>query len=51
MVAAHLEYVPIGGSLGAALALITGRSPQRIVLDSLRQARAVLEVGERRTTG
>lgn len=51
MVAAHLEYVPMGGSLGAALALVTGRSPQRIVLDSLRQARAVLEMGERRTTG
>lgn len=50
IVAAHLEYVPAGGSLGAALALITGRSPQRIVADCLRQARAVLEVGERRTT-
>src|SRR4051812_42675531 len=50
IVAAQLEYVPMGGSLGAALALITGRSPQVIVSDCLRQARAVLEVGERRTT-
>jgi uncharacterized membrane protein len=49
-VAARLEYVPMGGSLGAALALITGRSPQIVVTDCLRQARAVLEVGERRTT-
>jgi uncharacterized membrane protein len=49
IVAAHLEYVPMGGSLGAALALVTGRSPQVIVADCLRQARAVLEVGERRT--
>lgn len=50
IVAVQLEYVPMGGSLGAALALITGRSPQIIVTDCLRQARAVLEVGERRTT-
>jgi uncharacterized membrane protein len=49
-VAAHLEYVPLGGSLGAALALVAGRSPQAIVTDCLRQARAVLEIGERRTT-
>ena len=49
LVAVHLEYVPTGGSLGAALALITGRSPQIIVTDCLRQARAVLEAGERRS--
>jgi uncharacterized membrane protein len=46
IVAAHLEYVPLGGALGAALALVTGRSPQRIVTDCLRQARALLETGK-----
>ncbi|HZE59808.1 MAG TPA: hypothetical protein VE085_04555 [Burkholderiales bacterium] len=45
IVAAHVEYVPMGGSFGAALALVTGRSPQRIVTDCLRQARSLLETG------
>ena len=43
IVAAHVEYVPMGGSLGAALALVVGRSPQRAVIDCLRRARALLE--------
>lgn len=43
IVAAHVEYVPMGGSLGAALALVAGRSPQRAVIDCLRRARALIE--------
>jgi uncharacterized membrane protein len=50
IVAARLEYVPAGGSLGAVLARMTGRSPQRMVADSLRRARALLEAGEIPTT-
>jgi uncharacterized membrane protein len=50
MVAARLEYAPSGGSLGAALAHLMGRSPQRLVGDSLRRARALLETGEIATT-
>lgn len=42
-VVAHVEYVPMGGSLGAALALVAGHSPQRLVVDSLRRARSLLE--------
>jgi len=49
-VAARLEYVPAGGSLGAVLARVTGRSPQRLVADNLRCARAWLETGEVPTT-
>jgi len=50
IVAAHLEYAPSGGSLGVALARVMGRSPQRLVADSLRRARALLETGEVPTT-
>jgi uncharacterized membrane protein len=50
IVATHLEYVPAGGSLGAVLARVTGRSPQRLVVDALRRARALLETGEAPTT-
>jgi uncharacterized membrane protein len=46
IVGVHVEYVPMGGSLGAALALVAGRSPQRIVTDCLRRARALLETGK-----
>jgi uncharacterized membrane protein len=42
-VAAHVEYAPVGGSLGAALSLVTGRSPQRLVADCLQRARTLLE--------
>lgn len=42
-VAAHVEYAPMGGSLGAALSLITGRSPRQLVADALRRARTLLE--------
>ena len=44
-VAAHVEYAPTGGSLGAALALATGRSPRRLVAECLRRARSLLETG------
>ena len=50
IVAAHLEYAPSGGSLGAALARVMGRSPQRLVADALRHARAILETGEAPST-
>jgi uncharacterized membrane protein len=45
MVAARLEYVPSGGSLGTALAHIMGQSPQRLVAETLRRARQLLETG------
>jgi uncharacterized membrane protein len=50
IVSARLEYQPTGGSLGVALAHVMGRSPQRIITDSLRRARALLETGEVPTT-
>ncbi len=42
---AHVEYAPMGGSLGAALSLVTGRSPQRLVVECLQRARSLLEPG------
>ena len=42
-VAAHVEYVPVGGSLGAAFALVTGNSPRRQVAECLQRARTLLE--------
>ena len=50
IIAAHLEYAPSGGSLGAALARVMGRSPQRLLADALRRARAILETGEAPST-
>ena len=50
IIAAHLEYAPTGGSLGAALARVMGRSPQRLLADALRRARAILETGEAPST-
>jgi len=50
IVAARLEYQPAGGSLGEALARVSGRSPQRLLADNLRRARAILETGEAPTT-
>jgi len=50
IVAARLEYVPSGGSLGAALARMTGHAPQRLLAESLRRARALLETGEAPST-
>jgi uncharacterized membrane protein len=50
IVAARLEYAPSGGSLGAALARVMGRSPQRLVADALRRSRAILETGEAPST-
>jgi uncharacterized membrane protein len=48
--AARLEYVPSGGSLGTALAHIMGHSPQRLLAESLRRARQLLETGVVATT-
>jgi uncharacterized membrane protein len=45
IVAARLEYVPSGGTLGTALAHIMGQSPQRLVAETLRRARQLLETG------
>ena len=50
VVAARVEYLPSGGSLGVALAHLMGRSPPRLVADRLRHARALLETGEVATT-
>jgi uncharacterized membrane protein len=50
IVSARIEYLPSGGSLGAALAHLMGRSPQRVLADRLRRARALLETGEIATT-
>ena len=49
-IAARLEYVPAGGSLGTALAHIMGHSPQRLLADSLRRGRQLLEAGVVATT-
>lgn len=45
-VGARLEYVPTGGSLGAAISCMTRHSPQRGLADALRRARTVLEAEE-----
>lgn len=50
IVAVRLEYLPSGGSLGAAISHLTGRSPQRVLADKLRRARSLLETGEVATT-
>ena len=50
IVSVRLEYLPRGGSLGAALSHLTGRSPQRVLADKLRRARSLLETGEVPTT-
>lgn len=50
IVAARLEYLPAGGSLGTALAHIMGHSPQRLLAESLRRARQLLETGVISTT-
>jgi uncharacterized membrane protein len=42
-VGARLEYVPMGGSFGAAISCMTRHSPQRALADALRRARSVLE--------
>jgi uncharacterized membrane protein len=50
IVSARLEYLPTGGSLGIAISHLMGRSPQRVLADKLRRARALLETGEVATT-
>lgn len=46
----ELEYSPMAGELGAAVAKILGKSPKRQILNSLRQLKQHLEVGEIATT-
>jgi uncharacterized membrane protein len=46
VVLARLEYSPSGGSLGAALSCMTKHSPQRVLADTLRRARTLLETGQ-----
>ena len=46
----HLEYVPPAGSLGTAIARVMGHSPQRVVAETLRRLRQLLETGEIATT-
>ena len=50
IVSVRLEYLPSGGSLGAAISHLMGRSPQRVLADKLRRARSLLETGEVPTT-
>lgn len=50
IVGVRLEYLPTGGSLGAAISHLMGRSPQRVLADKLRRARSLLETGEVPTT-
>jgi len=42
-VGGRLEYVPTGGSMGAAISCMTRHSPQRALADALRRARSLLE--------
>lgn len=50
VVAVHLEYVSPAGSLGAAVARMTGQAPERYVTDALRRLKQLVEVGEVVTT-
>src|SRR5262249_6812219 len=42
----HLEYVPVGGSLGTAIASVSGRSPQQLVREALQRLKQLFETGE-----
>jgi uncharacterized membrane protein len=46
----HLEYVPPAGALGAAIARLSGQSPQRLVREALPRMKQLLETGEIATT-
>src|SRR5581483_7016426 len=50
LVKVHLEYVPPAGSLGTAIARMTGRSPERMIEEALRRLKQLLETGEIATT-
>ena len=41
-----LEYVPPGGSVGRAVAMLFGEEPQQQVRDDLRRVKQILEAGE-----
>lgn len=46
----HLEYVPVGGSIGTALTRLIGREPQPQMREDLRRLKQMLEAGEIATT-
>jgi uncharacterized membrane protein len=46
VVSVHLEYSSPAGSLGTAVARMFGQSPQRLVIDTLRNLKQLIEVGE-----
>ncbi|HKO87542.1 MAG TPA: SRPBCC family protein [Burkholderiales bacterium] len=50
VIGVHLEYVSPGGALGTAIARMMGQSPQRLVVDTLRNLKQLIEVGEIATT-
>ncbi|HEY9397601.1 MAG TPA: SRPBCC family protein, partial [Burkholderiales bacterium] len=50
VVALHLEYVSPAGSLGVAMARMTGQAPERYVTDALRRLKQLVEIGEVVTT-
>lgn len=50
LVKVHLEYVPPAGSLGTAIARMTGQSPERMVEEALSRLKQLLETGEIATT-
>lgn len=45
-VSVHLEYSSPAGSMGTAIARLFGQSPQRLVVDTLRNLKQLIEVGE-----
>ena len=46
IVKVNIEYAPIGGALGAAVAKLFGEEPEQQLDDDLRRFKQVLEVGE-----
>jgi len=46
IVKVNIEYAPIGGALGAAVAKLFGEEPEQQMDDDLRRFKQVLEVGE-----
>ena len=45
-----LEYVPLGGSVGAAIARLFGENPEQQIQEDLRRFKQVMETGESPTT-
>lgn len=46
----NMEYLPLGGSLGAAIARLFGEAPERQIRDDLHRLKQQMEVGEIATT-